>query len=92
MKGSNIRSGFKAAGARIIDLAPTILYLMDAAVPADMDGRVLEEVISPKYFQQNPPRYTQPPLNGGTKPSGVAYSEEESSKIEERLRSLGYIE
>jgi predicted AlkP superfamily phosphohydrolase/phosphomutase len=92
MKGSNIRNGFNITGAKIIDLAPTILYLMGTTVPADMDGRVLEEAISPTYFQQNPPRYTQPPLNGGTKPSVRTYSEEESSKIEERLRSLGYIE
>jgi predicted AlkP superfamily phosphohydrolase/phosphomutase len=92
MKGSNIRSGSKVAGARIIDLAPTILYLLDTTVPADMDGRVLEEAISPTYLQQNPPQYMKPPLNGGTKPSKRTYSEEESSKIEERLRSLGYIE
>jgi predicted AlkP superfamily phosphohydrolase/phosphomutase len=92
MKGSNIRSGFKVAGARIIDLAPTILYLLGTTVPADMDGRVLEEAISPTYLQQNPPQYTESPFNGGTKPSGRTYSEEESSKIEERLRSLGYIE
>ena len=92
MKGSNIKSGFNIEGARIIDLAPTILYLMGTTVPADMDGRVLKETINPSHLQQNPPQYMEPPSNGEIKPSGRAYSQEESSQIEERLRSLGYIE
>jgi predicted AlkP superfamily phosphohydrolase/phosphomutase len=91
-KGSSFKSGIKIEGARIIDLAPTILYLMGASVPADMDGSILESAISPSYLQQNPPQYTEPPSNGETKTPGKAYSEEEASRVEERLRSLGYIE
>jgi len=33
------------SGARIIDLAPTILHLMNVPVPDDMDGRVLTEAL-----------------------------------------------
>lgn len=91
MKGSNIKSGFKIEGARIIDLAPTILYLMETPVPTDMDGRILEEAIIPSHLHQNPPQYMEPPTDvktGTIRP----FSEEEASRVEERLRSLGYIE
>ena len=30
--------------ARIIDLAPTILHIMNVPIPNDMDGRVLNEI------------------------------------------------
>jgi hypothetical protein len=91
MKGRNIKKGYKIEGARIIDLAPTILYLMDTPIPSDMDGRILEEAIIPSYFKNKPPQYTEPPSGLKTRISRP-FSEEESAFVEERLRSLGYIE
>ena len=38
--GPAIQCGKTVAGARIIDLAPTLLYLLGVAVPEDMDGNV----------------------------------------------------
>ena len=38
MKGANIE------GAKIYDLAPTILHILGIPVPEDMDGRVLKEI------------------------------------------------
>lgn len=92
MQGSPIKRDFRIEGARIYDLAPTILYLMGAPVPTDMDGRVLEETIVPSHFHRNPPQYTEPPETGKAKPPRVGYSEEEITHVEERLRGLGYIE
>jgi len=42
--GPDIRQGIQLEGARIYDVAPTILHLLGLAVPDDMDGRVLEEI------------------------------------------------
>ena len=42
--GPGIRKRYKVGGARIIDLAPTILHIMNIPVPSYMDGRVLEEM------------------------------------------------
>lgn len=40
MAGAGIRPG-PLAGARIVDVAPTVLWLLGLEVPADMDGRSL---------------------------------------------------
>jgi predicted AlkP superfamily phosphohydrolase/phosphomutase len=45
--GPDLRRGDPVSGARIIDLAPTILNLLDVPVPEDMDGRVLYQVLQP---------------------------------------------
>ena len=92
MKGSAIKRGFRIEGARIYDLAPTILYLMGTRVPADMDGRVLQEAMLPSHLQLNPPRYMDPPEGGKAKVPSPGYSEEEATCVEERLRGLGYVE
>jgi len=41
--GPDIKRG-QIKGAKIIDIAPTILHMMDVPVPEDMDGRVLKEI------------------------------------------------
>ena len=72
------------ANARIIDLAPTILHLMDVPVPDDMDGRVLAKALAMQL-----PVETQAAV-----PSSQAQSDltaEEAAEVEERLRALGYL-
>jgi len=93
MKGDGIRQGAKIEGARILDLAPTILYLMGTPVPADMDGRVLEQAFQSNYLRKHQAAYMKG-VDGGEEGAAVntAYSEEDAARVEERLRSLGYIE
>lgn len=76
-------------GARIIDLAPTLLYLLDLPVPSDMDGRVLHEAFLPDRLEGKPLRFEQPRRNG--QKGRHTFSLKEKGLVEERLRSLGYI-
>ncbi|KXB02075.1 hypothetical protein AKJ44_01470 [candidate division MSBL1 archaeon SCGC-AAA261F17] len=46
--GPGIRRGVKINGADILDIAPTILHMMDVPIPKDMDGRVLTEIFEGK--------------------------------------------
>ncbi|KPJ59649.1 MAG: hypothetical protein AMS15_06765 [Planctomycetes bacterium DG_23] len=39
--------------AHITDIAPTILFLLGAAIPEYMDGRALAELFSPQLFERN---------------------------------------
>jgi predicted AlkP superfamily phosphohydrolase/phosphomutase len=42
--GHDIKKGAEIQNAKIYDLAPTILHLMDVSIPKDMDGKVLKEI------------------------------------------------
>jgi predicted AlkP superfamily phosphohydrolase/phosphomutase len=45
--------------AKILDVAPTLLALMNQIIPDLMDGRVLEEAVCPEFLAAHPPR-TEP--------------------------------
>jgi len=89
-QGNAFKSGAQVKGARLIDLAPTLLYLLDESVPEDMDGHVLENLFRPEFIAQNRIRI------GGSSSSeagsAARYTAEEAAIIEKRLQDLGYIE
>jgi predicted AlkP superfamily phosphohydrolase/phosphomutase len=43
--GRGIQKRGRVSGARILDIAPTVLCLLGLEVPQEMDGKVLSEVI-----------------------------------------------
>src|SRR5205823_6613802 len=45
-QGPSVRPGAVAQDARLIDVAPTLLYLLGVPLPDDMDGRVLDEIFT----------------------------------------------
>lgn len=86
--GNTVRPGTAVAGARIIDLAPTILGLLGLAAPDAMDGRMLTEVFRPASLAADGPVPTDvAPGPGGEQ----AFSDEEAEEIAERLKNLGYM-
>src|SRR5205085_2491297 len=88
-RGPELRRGAHVEGARIIDYAPTILHSFGVEVPADMDGRVLEEIFSDDYMAHNPVRLTDVAF-AETEKAG-AMTDAESDEIRERLRGWGYL-
>jgi len=83
--GEGVRPGRPVEGARIWDLAPTILHLMGLPVPDDMDGRVLTSILAP----DRPVRYEH--AAEVEERGGEGFSAEESAEVEDRLRALGYL-
>jgi hypothetical protein len=92
IQGEGIKEGGELDAAEIVDVAPTLLYLLDQPVPSDMDGKVLEDAISPEYLAEHPIRTIEPDDSAGEGTGESEYTEEEAKQVEERLRSLGYIE
>ena len=90
MKGNaiNSNSGLKEPG--IIDLAPTILYLMGLPIPKEMEGRVLCEAIRPEYLETHPLSINESG-SGHIDRQKVKFSAEEAEAIKNELRKLGYL-
>jgi predicted AlkP superfamily phosphohydrolase/phosphomutase len=71
----------------LTDVAPTILALAGVPVPADVDGQVIEAVHSGEVERSAAavPAAEEPA-------AGSSLSEEDEVSVEERLRSLGYLD
>ena len=52
--GDGIRAGATVEGGSILDIAPTILYLMGLPVARDMEGRVLIEIVEEDFARAHP--------------------------------------
>ncbi len=92
--GPGIRQTLVRSQADIADIAPTVLYLLGLPVPTEMDGCVLEELITPEWLAARPPqrqplaaRFAEPAL-----PGNAPYSDNEQRLLEQRLSDLGYLE
>jgi predicted AlkP superfamily phosphohydrolase/phosphomutase len=89
-KGPDIVKGATINGATILDVAPTLLYLMDNEIPRDLDGGVLTELFEDAFLAQHPLVYGEASLEGERRP--VELSAEDQGAILERLKGLGYID
>jgi len=89
--GSDIKKANHLNGTRIVDLAPTILHLLEVPIPEDMDGKILRDTLDKKseYGRRRILRQGSSQLEDVTK---KAYSSDEEKKIGERLKALGYVE
>jgi hypothetical protein len=52
--GAGVRPGPLPANASVLDVAPTLLYLMGLPVARDMEGRILTEILEPAFARENP--------------------------------------
>lgn len=92
LHGKDIRKGVELKDANIMDVAPTILYLMGLPIPNSMDGKVLIESLSDQFVQACPVEHqevTDDQTSEDNKSQG--YSEDEAKEINKRLQDLGYI-
>lgn len=81
----------KVVNARIIDLAPTILYSMGLKIPDDMDGVVLDGIFNNNFLGHNKAHYYS---NGNYKLTQGAHSDfksQDEDSIKKKLQDLGYV-
>jgi predicted AlkP superfamily phosphohydrolase/phosphomutase len=92
MQGEAMKKGAQIEGARLMDIAPTVLYLLGQKVPQDMDGQVLLDMFDPEFVRQHPVQFEGPAASDSGPGTATPYSAEEAEQVEERLKALGYIE
>jgi predicted AlkP superfamily phosphohydrolase/phosphomutase len=92
--GNHARHAAGNRKASILDITPTVLYLLGLPVGRDMEGRVLEDAIDPGFLAANPPRaiatHEVRAHDAQEKPQ-AAVPTDADERIKERLKSLGYL-
>ena len=92
INGKNIRPGINVTNAEIIDLAPTILYMMDIPVPLDMDGKVLNIAFDPDHLKHEPIKFAPVPSERTTHTNiSPGKSKEQLKKRVRELRNKNLI-
>jgi len=89
MSGKHVNCAATPDQVSILDIAPTLYYLLGLPVPDDMDGRVLLEMLDPAYVRENPVEVRHIDKEDVRKRGEL--SADEAAELERRLRLLGYI-
>jgi predicted AlkP superfamily phosphohydrolase/phosphomutase len=88
--GDLIKPNSRITGVRLIDIAPTILALLGLDIPDTMDGRVVQDLFIRRLSTKGSSR--EGATQSLTESHSDIYSQKDIHSIEERLRSLGYME
>jgi hypothetical protein len=94
LHGPNIRPAGRLAAQSIMSIAPTVLALYGLPIGDDMDSEPIVVALTDEFLRAYPPHRESKPASTDTPttPAQPEYSEEDSAKIEERLRKLGYLD
>ena len=88
--GPDVRTGRRLAEKGIADLTPTLLHLMDCALPSYMDGTLIEEMLAPAFLNTHPVRRVEADLPPPRQPFG-AWDAAQEADVVDRLKKLGYL-
>lgn len=88
--GPDFKNAGRVQDACIYDVAPTILDMFGVAVPSDMDGRVLVELLHRP--SQSAPSGVAPGAVDEALDRAELGTEEDDRRLREQLRGLGYLE
>ncbi|MXV62529.1 phosphodiesterase [Natronorubrum sp. JWXQ-INN-674] len=87
-RGPSIEPGASLRGARVVDIAPTLLHGIGEPVPENADGRVLFDA----FDEAATPASTKVERTGVSKGEGGEAVDDDFTDVEDRLKGLGYME
>jgi predicted AlkP superfamily phosphohydrolase/phosphomutase len=88
--GGPFRAGADVTGARAVDIAPTVLWLLGAPAAQDMEGVVLTDLVEPDWLAQHPVSYVR--SYGRREASGEVIPTTADDDIRKELEALGYLQ
>jgi len=91
LSSPGVRPGHQLSNARIVDLAPTILYLLGQPVPASLDGAVLMEAFDHQFLSNHPIVWEEDQIAQEKGRFPIAYTLAEEEAVLEQLSRLGYV-
>lgn len=89
--GPTFKKDCSLQDASVMDVTPTILYILGAPISTDIDGKILIDAIEDKFKSENIPTF----VNSDNDEDGGdvdIYSDEDNELIAKRLKDLGYME
>ncbi len=90
--GPEVRRSARFFGARLMDMAPTILHALGIPVPSDMDGKVLVDVFPDEVIDQRPVMFSDKEEQQPMSDAAEIFDADEETVIRDRLKGLGYID
>jgi predicted AlkP superfamily phosphohydrolase/phosphomutase len=90
LNGPAFKKNNRIEGATLLDVTPTLLYLLNVPIGRDMDGKVLFHAFYPEFVKRYPPTLVAS-HDKGERQKGEAATSDMDEEILEDLRSLGYI-
>jgi len=76
------------------DIAPMILYLFNEPIPANMDGRVVNDIVTAEYLARHPIKLqseVQDDKRAGAISDAKRMTDEERNTLQRQLKDLGYM-
>ena len=90
--GKDIKYKERVHGTRIVDIVPTICYLMDVPIPAGIDGNLLTGILNERFLEARPPMYSDSSdVTDSLHDEEKRRSKEDSAYLKEQLKGLGYM-
>jgi predicted AlkP superfamily phosphohydrolase/phosphomutase len=89
--GQDICPGFELNNASLIDITPTILYLMDLPIPTSLDGQVLKQAFLPALIKRRPIRYVKADEIRFSSFLPERWGAKDEELLLEHLKGLGYL-
>lgn len=88
--GEEIRGGTEVSGVELIDMAPTILYMLGLPVPKEMDGKVAAGLFDADFLRWHPVCYED--ASGNVVAASLeGVDEQEQKELVRSLKGLGYL-
>jgi Flp pilus assembly protein TadD/predicted AlkP superfamily phosphohydrolase/phosphomutase len=92
MQGPHTRQGAVLEQASVLDVTPTVLYLLGLPIASDMDGRVLTEAFEPEFVENHPVLQIPSYETGEAREPEAPIASPDDEALRERLAALGYVE
>ena len=89
--GPAFRAGERGKDGSVMDIAPTLLHLLDIPIPDDYDGSSMVEAFTSEHLGAHEMRF-QKADGAASTDQASGYSAGEARAVSEHLRALGYIE
>jgi predicted AlkP superfamily phosphohydrolase/phosphomutase len=91
-QGPNVVPGEISRPPSLVDLAPTIQYILGVPVHQELDGRVLTEIFDPEFVALHPISFAEGTNLKPMEETDQSLSEKDMAEISDRLRGLGYLD